>query len=544
MHSSLALHFALLAATSAPAAAQQLLQTYTGSVGDEFGAALLQTADQNNDGYVDLLVGAPGWNSSRGYIRCLSGRFMATGAGSAVLWTLYSTANAGARFGSSIVAVATLTGDNAADYVVGAPGYTVSGSPRGALMLVDGATHVVADYLYGLSNTRLGESIAAIGDQDGDGKIDIAATSPSTAGAASYVRLISGSAFASPFNSLLQVPHTSINSNGSTFYGEELASGFDLDGDGRFDLAIGSPRMLTNGFLEVLRPDSTLAVLGTYTGAFAGERMGSSIDARHDYNGDGVVDLVVGAPNSPNGSAFEVGRAVVLSGARLLAHTAPFEMYSMSFGSVTPPVNHSDPAPNFHFGAEVRSSADLNNDGVGEFIVGAPGYFTQSFLSGWSFRGAVRVYSGATGVQLIGFTGASTDRLGDALLGGFLDLNADGFPEFAVAGSLSDNSTTDCGTLSLFQSDPDLQGARHRSAPVSARRDVAPGRGRRSQAPHAARVADALQRASARMPQLRARADLGAARRARVAVRRRSKAGRASACGRRVTLTNEPIVLQ
>ncbi|HTF90605.1 MAG TPA: FG-GAP repeat protein, partial [Planctomycetota bacterium] len=88
-----------------PATAQTLLQTYRGSVGDEYGHAVLQTADQNADGYVDLLIGAPGWNGDRGYVRCLSGKFLATGTGSSELWTLFSTANAGARFGSSIAEV-------------------------------------------------------------------------------------------------------------------------------------------------------------------------------------------------------------------------------------------------------------------------------------------------------------------------------------------------------------------------------------------------------------------------------------------------------
>jgi hypothetical protein len=76
-----------------------------------------------------------------------------------------------------------------------------------------------------------------------------------------------------------------------------------------------------------------------------GERLGASVDAAHDYDGDGTIDYVVGAPNSPNGSAFEVGRAVVLSGARVLAQTPPYELHVFSYGGVTPPVNHADPHP-------------------------------------------------------------------------------------------------------------------------------------------------------------------------------------------------------
>jgi hypothetical protein len=46
--------------------------------------------------------------------------------------------------------------------------------------------------------------------------------------------------------------------------------------------------------------------------------------------------------------------------------------------------------------------------------------------------------------------GLTHDGLGDSLLGGFLDMNADGFADFAIAGSLSDNATTDCGTLKFY----------------------------------------------------------------------------------------------
>jgi hypothetical protein len=87
------------------ARAQQVVWTFTGSVGDEYGATLLQTADQNGDGYPDVMVGAPGYNGGRGYIRCVSGKFLATGVGSATLWTLYPSVSAGARFGSAIAEV-------------------------------------------------------------------------------------------------------------------------------------------------------------------------------------------------------------------------------------------------------------------------------------------------------------------------------------------------------------------------------------------------------------------------------------------------------
>ena len=42
----------------------------------------------NGDGFADVLVGAPGFNGGRGAIYCVSGAFLANGAGGQMLWSL------------------------------------------------------------------------------------------------------------------------------------------------------------------------------------------------------------------------------------------------------------------------------------------------------------------------------------------------------------------------------------------------------------------------------------------------------------------------
>jgi hypothetical protein len=428
--------------------AQHVVWTFTGSVGDEYGAALLQTADQNNDGYPDVIVGAPGWSSGRGYVRALSGKFLATGTGSTTLWTYYhSTTSSGARCGSSLIEVGTLTGNSATDYVAGIPGEASTGVWQGGLLLIDGSTHNSAGAIFGDPNTRLGESIASVGDQDGDGRVEIAATAPSTNGSASWVHVISGASFATTQH-LSSASHSSINSNGSSAFGAVVASGFDLDHDGRFDLAIGSPDHLGHGTVHVCHAGSSLTVFGVYGGGQNGERMGASIDGTRDFDGDGTNDLVIGAPGWSSDGVHHDGRVVVVSGARLIAGPSPVELLDLRFGNTAPADNH--------FGACVRASADLNGDGVPDVLAGAPDY-AFTFIGGSINRGAVAVFSGATGARIGFLSGANGDHLGDALLGGSADMNGDGFPDFAVAGSLSDNATVDCGTLkfsSLFPSAP------------------------------------------------------------------------------------------
>jgi hypothetical protein len=440
---------------STHAVAQQLVGSTSGAAGERLGASTLDAGDQNGDGYRDLLVGAPGFNAGRGAVRCISGRYLANGTAPSVLWTAtVPSVNAGAGFGTSLVQVGNLTGNSAADFVVGAPNLIPTGAfdTRGAIYLIDGSTHAVVTFIQGLPQTHFGQTMVAVGDQTGDNKIDIAVSAPEVStSVGSTVHVVPGAAFG--FSTTIATISHASRTGGWHKYGAALESGFDYDGDGKFDLAISIPDYgFANpecGYIEVRRANDFGLITALVTGV-AGEHFGASIDAGGDYDGDGVIDLIVGAPNAPNGSAYEVGRAVVLSAGRLLAQTPPYELRSFSYGSVTPPVNHSDPQPNFHFGAAVHACADLNNDGVGEILVGAPGYFSAGFPSGWSFRGLVRVYSGATGTLLSSITGGSTDRLGDTLTSSVGDLNGDGFKEFVVTGSLSDAGGTDSGVLKCY----------------------------------------------------------------------------------------------
>jgi hypothetical protein len=449
--------------------AQTLVRSVPGpAAGAQFGKACLVVPDQNNDGFNDLIVGAPGFNSGRGAIYCISGLYLASGGGAQTLWSLAPAANPGDKFGFALADVGDVTGDGVHDILVGQPGYDhATAIDSGAVRLVDGSARAVVSLIHDDTPAiAFGSSMAVCGDVDFDGFDEVAVGAPGPSPFFTQMFVLDGAwlQFSQQNNAAVMLANAALSGSGHAF-AASLAGGLDLDGDGRLEIAVGIPGSdgpggTDSGQCRVLElrltvdaqgfPLWVLDTLAIHNSTVAGERLGASVDTAHDYDGDGVVDIVVGAPNSPNGTAFEVGRSVVLSGARVLAQTPPYEIYTFLFGSPAPPVNHSDPEPNFHFGAEVRACADLNNDGVGEILVGAPGYFTQS-LSGWNFRGAVRFYSGATGTQMSGFTGASTDRLGDALGGAVDDLDGDGFEEFVVAGSLADAGGVDSGVLKCYR---------------------------------------------------------------------------------------------
>jgi hypothetical protein len=163
-----------IAASSLPAAAQQLVRWIAGpGAGANYGQTCLAIGDQNGDGFADVLVGAPGFNSQRGAIYCISGKYLALGTGVQTLWSLAPSVNADDRFGAALADVGDVTGDGVADFLIGEPGYdgpNVS-IDSGAVRLVNGSTHAIVSLIFDPNIVaRFGSSIAVVGDLTGDGR--------------------------------------------------------------------------------------------------------------------------------------------------------------------------------------------------------------------------------------------------------------------------------------------------------------------------------------------------------------------------------------
>jgi hypothetical protein len=201
-------------------------------------------------------------------------------------------------------------------------------------------------------------------------------------------------------------------------FGTSVSRAGDVDGDGFVDFAVGSPQFVnssgvTTGRVTVFSGKDG-SVIRAINGA-ADSRFGVALANPGDLDGDGVGDLVVGAPRHLDGSGVETGCVTVLSGAT---------------GSVLYRVFGDQKHDTF--GHSVRSaSGDIDNDGTTDFIVGAPQ------LTG-SDVGYARTISGATGAVLFTFTEHTSDPLvksdyGVAVAGG--DFDGDGRTDVVVGGS-------------------------------------------------------------------------------------------------------------
>jgi hypothetical protein len=175
-------------------------------------------------------------------------------------------AGAGSAFGSTLSLVGNLVGNSAPDFLVGAPNQVTAGTTTGALYLIDGASITTATLITGYSNSRLGRAIAAVGDQNSDGKPDVIVTSSPTTSSNLRLTFVPGTALITGGSLSVLAPSGLLWGADQT--GENLATGFDHDGDGRQDFAVGAP---LNSILRIYRGDGSWTYLGQYFSGDASE---------------------------------------------------------------------------------------------------------------------------------------------------------------------------------------------------------------------------------------------------------------------------------
>ena len=332
------------------------------------------SGDVNADWIGDVVVGAPYEDPGTSPVDC--GRaYVYSGLDGSVIYELISPFEvAGGQFGSVVSGLGgDVDGDGIPDLLVGAPYEQSLFGPAAA-----GRVHVYSgvdgSFLYSLVSPNeeasgfLGWSAAGIGgDADGDGIFDIIAsayledpgTSPSNAGRA-YI-------FSGADGSLLQ-ELVSPNEESNGYFGRSVSgAGGDLDGDGRQDVLVGAFWENPNSSpVEAGRAYAFSGATGSliYTFISPGEKengwFGYSVSGtRADANGDGVPEVLVGAPLEGENAGLnaESGRAYLFSGADC----------SLLQTLVSPALE-----PNSWFGSAMsEAGGDVDGDGEYDFVVGA-----------------------------------------------------------------------------------------------------------------------------------------------------------------------------
>ncbi len=375
---------------------------------DRSGYSVSGAGDVNGDGLADLIVGAPfadpGGNAYAGKSYVVFGK-----AGTAPVNLSDVTAGTGGfvidginpndRSGRSVSDAGDVNGDGLADLIVGAfradPGgdldagesYVVFGKAGTApVNLSDVAAGTGGFVINGIDpDDQSGASVAGAGDVNGDGLADliVGARGPNDHAGAGYV--VFGKADTAPVILANVVAGTGgfvINGiDPDDDAGKSVAGAGDVNGDGLADLIVGAYRAeggssnagetyVVFGKADTAPVNLSNVAAGTggyvINGIDPDDRSGGSVSGAGDVNGDGRVDLILGAPQADPGGISGAGESYVVYGK---TGTAPVNLADVVAGTGGFVINGID---QFDFsGWSVSGAGDVNGDGLADLIVGA-----------------------------------------------------------------------------------------------------------------------------------------------------------------------------
>jgi len=455
---------------------------------DSVGTSV-STADVNGDGFDDVLIGAPdisaGGATNNGVGIVIFGK--ASTSGLIQLSTLqtrpqdgffiFGDAN-GDSAGHSIASAGDVNGDGFEDIVIGAPYADVAGNAGEAYVIFGKASGFGTIDLTGLASRpaegfiirgdnaydNAGYSVSSAGDVNGDGFDDLLIGAPGNEDGGQYAGgayVVFGKASGFGTITLATLAPTAgfmIQGGQNDEFGKMVAAAGDVNRDGYADIIVGAPfgsdggqnageayvifgragpiGTLSGGRriidVDTLAPADGFIVQGEFTSLVSRR----SVAAAGDFNGDGVDDILVGAPFSDQGGN-DAGETYLIFG-KAAPPPAVIRLADLNGanGFVIPGIDADDLS-----GFPVAGAGDVNGDGYADIIIGAingdPGgranagesYVVFGKAGGFGAVLPLSSLNGTNGFRMNGVDAA--DRSGRSVASAG-DVNGDGFDDVIV----------------------------------------------------------------------------------------------------------------
>ncbi|MEL6343510.1 MAG: MopE-related protein, partial [Myxococcota bacterium] len=415
--------------------------------GEEAGYAVV-VDDINGDGEVDLVLGAPYADTNE---IGAGGVYLVNGPITADV-TLSETGRwdgdeIGGAAGWSLTTSPDFDGDGNLDLLVGA--YRVDGSEvseLGKVYLLSGPITTGGDledaelsFLGEEAGDAAGWQLDGQGDLNGDGDSDLLISAIDGSSGAGVVYALFGPSSVGGRLFKHDVKITGEDANDEA--GLDMSFVGDIDGDGVDDMAIGAPNHSEGDFegavyviygSDTLSRDISLADAdGIRIGEDGGDEAGTSVAAVGDVDGDGKLDVFIGAPGY-DGDASETGAAYVLLGP--VSGSAELADAHARLDGI---------GEDSRAGSAVERAGDINNDGEIDLLVGAPGFDAEDSGAGAAYliHGPVSgslTLKVADGVLIGDDTGMA---MGSTLLGD-VELNGDGVDDVIISAPILGSGET------------------------------------------------------------------------------------------------------
>jgi hypothetical protein len=279
---------------------------------DNFGFNVSCAGDINNDGYADVVVSAPGWNGNKGKV------YIYYGDESGISSTFDSTTGeiAGDMFGHSVSGGCDVNNDGYADVVVGAPNrnsntgrvYVFHGSASGITATSASEANAIIDGE--ASGDKFGFSVSTAGNINGDSYDDIIAGAPyndnaaKTDNGAMYIFKGASDGITATSASQADIKHGGDVNNENL--GMSVSTAGDFNDDGFDDVIIGSPNWFGSNYkgrakLYLGRESGTSLTGYPISGEDYYDHLGTSVSSAGDVNDDELDDIIIGAPGAGTG---------------------------------------------------------------------------------------------------------------------------------------------------------------------------------------------------------------------------------------------------
>lgn len=324
--------------------------------GDNFGGYIAPAGDFNADGYADLIVGAYQYQpSGRAYI-FFGGPGNSMDRNADVILEGRSP-NEG--FGKSVSSAGDLNGDGFSDVVVGAFFNSGNGSQAGRAYIYFGGVLGTPDLPDGvLSGKMAGENfgyrVSSAGDLDGDGFSDLAITS------GDYLEVLQMPCFAQIFqgtrDSVKESPALRLEGKSADGCAVLAVDGQDINRDGFADLIVAtSPSFPARPFVTIHLGSSEISTPSEFeiSASVVGNRFIGSVASAGDVNADGLADILIGGSDGNSQP-----RVLVFLGSGPSSYIS-----SQPAASITGTANT--------FGMALGSPGDINGDGFDDIVIGA-----------------------------------------------------------------------------------------------------------------------------------------------------------------------------